>query len=244
MKTAFHSSKSLIMLCLLIVFVILIGIACNVAALPPPTPTAPVGMPVFPWPPPKPSATANLNFGSLTKSAGAKLTFGDVDARIDEALGAGNYTEKSYYGIPGGFALVTHIEQINSDGSPDFSNRWVTEMTSMSLSKFSMQKYLEALFSAPKGRYRIFVFMVTSNMVISSGTPVSEGEAQAWIVEGANKLPSEIMSIPYTKDYSCTVYVYEFIQSGYGEQAIQNTPSSITGKEHLQQADLWDTLEK
>jgi hypothetical protein len=180
----------------------------------------------------------------LRELSKSKLTFGDVDAKINEALLAGGYTEKSYYGIPGGFAIVTRIEQINSDGSPTSSNRWVAEIASVSLSEFSLEKYLNALFSAPKGRYRMFVFMVTSNIIVSSGTPVSQGDAQAWVVEGANKLPKEMMSTPYTKDFSCIAYIYEFIQSGYNQTAVQNTPSSITGQEHLQQAGLWDTLEK
>ncbi len=243
MKSKIYSLRPFIALCSIAAFIFLIGIACNGGA-PPSTPTTPVEMPEFPWPPPKPSATAILKFDSLTKSANAKLTFGDIDTRINEALVAGNYTEKSYYGIPGGFALTTRIEQIDENGLPSSSNRWVTEIATIKLSEFSLQGYLNALFSAPKGRYRIFVFMVTSNVIFSSETPVNQSDAQAWVVEGANKLPKELMSTPYTIDYLCTVYVYEFIQSGFKQPPVQNTPSSLTGKEHLQQANLWDILEK
>jgi hypothetical protein len=219
-----------------------IGFACSESLAIEVTPTA--GIPDFPWPPPKPSAFANLTFGSLRESLGGEVTFGDVNARISEALHDGKYGDHSYYGIPGGFAIATRLEQINEDGSPNYSNRWSAEITPTGTKKFSLHDYLVALFTAPKGRYRVFVFMVTSNEVTPSGTPVSQGTAKTWVVEGANKLPTNMKSILYTEDNSCTVYVYEFIQSGYSEQANQNIPSILTGEEHLQEAGLWDTLEK
>jgi len=243
MKTTIHARKLLAILCGSIAFVFLVGLACNSAAQTQ-VPTAVVAMPAFPWPPPKPSAIASLDLGASTTLSTAKLTLGDIDDRIDEALVAGGYEEKSYFGIPGGFARVTRIEQINPDGLPDYSNRWIPEISGMSIKEFSLSKYFEALFTAPKGHYRIFVFMVTSNLIVQSGTPVSRDEAQDWIVEGANKLPTELRSAPYTEDHSCTVYVYEFVQPGYGEQAEQNVPSNITGKEHLERAGLWDKLEE
>jgi len=208
------------------------------------TSTASQTLPKFPWPPPKPSAIAELTLGSLEKLAGAGLDFGNVDARITIALFAGGYDDKSYFGVPNGFAIATRLERINSDGYPDNANRWLSELKPINITEFSLGKYFEALFSARKGHYRVFIFFVTSDLVVQSGTPVSQSEAKTWVVEGANKLPSAMKSIPYTKDYTCTVYIYEFIQSGIGEKANQNIPSEITGKEHLERAGLWDALEK
>lgn len=245
MKTSLQSNRPIIILCCFIAFVFLLGCMCS-GGTPPlePTPTASVAIPSFPWPPPRPSTVVSLTLGSLGKSAGAGLTLGDVDTKIGEVLALGGYSEKSYYSVPNGFAVVTRLEQINSDGYPDYSNRWISELASVSIKDFSLNKYLEALFSVPKGRYRIFVFIVTSDLVVQSGTPVSQSEAEAWVVEGANKLPGEIKSAPYSKEHTCIVYVYEFIQSGVGGQASQNTPSNITGKEHLERAGLWELLEK
>jgi hypothetical protein len=176
--------------------------------------------------------------------AGNGTTFSDVDNRITTALAAGGYDEKSYFGVPNGFAIVTHLEQITSDSYPENSNRWVSELAPVSITEFSINKYLEALFSIPQGRYRIFVFIITSHLVVSSGTPISQGAAQDWVIQGANKLPNWMETLPYTKDYTCTVYVYEFTQSGVGANANQNIPSDITGRQHLERAGLWDILEK
>ncbi|HZW82459.1 MAG TPA: hypothetical protein VFF14_03430 [Candidatus Deferrimicrobium sp.] len=207
------------------------------------TRTASPLLPEFPWPPPKPSTIAYLTLGSLRQKAGTGLTFHDVDARISQALATAGYDEKSYYGVPNGFAIVTRLEQMNLDGSPEYSDRWVASLSPVTLTRFSLAKYLEALFGVPKGHYRIFVFIITSDIVIQSGTPVTQGEAQNWFVEGANKLPSDMETLPYTNEHTTTVYIYEFVQSGVGANANQNIPSSVTGKQHLERAGLWNALQ-
>jgi len=225
--------------------ILIIGLACSAlgGGAPPPTST-PGLLPEFPWPPPKPSATASLAFGSLKQVAGAGPTFHDVDTKISQALATAGYDEKSYYGVPNGFAVVTRLEQMDADGYPAASDRWVSSLRPISLTRFSLSNYLEALFGVPQGHYRLFVFIVTSDMVMQSGTPVTQGQAQTWFVEGANKLPNEMESWPYTNEHTCTVYIYEFIQSGVGENANQNIPSIMTGRQHLERAGLWESLEE
>jgi hypothetical protein len=90
----------------------------------------------------------------------------------------------------------------------------------------------------------LFVFIVTSNPVFSSGTGVPKGSAVTWQSEGASSLPSSIAKQEYTQEFTCTVYIYQFEQTGIGEDAQQNVPSTITGKQHLQKANLLDVLEK
>jgi hypothetical protein len=211
--------------------------------LPSASPTA-VSLPPFPWPPPEPSTSASLTLGSLGQLAGAGLTFHDVDARISQALATAGYDEKSYYGVLNGFAIVTRLEQTSLDGYPEIPDRWVSSLAPVSSTRFSLSKYLEALFGVPQGHYRIFVFIVTSDIVVPSGTHVPQGEAQTWFIEGANKLPGDMGTMPYTSEHTCTVYIYEFVQAGVGGNANLNIPSSITGKEHLERAGLWDILEK
>jgi hypothetical protein len=227
---------------------LIVGLACSIAPEATPLPTTQEAtqppLPEFPWPPPKPSTTASLTLGSLGQTPGTGLTFHDVDARISEALTTAGYDEKSYYGVPNGFAVVTRLEQTDSKGYPESSDRWVSSLSPISVTRFSLSKYLEALIGMPKGHYRIFVFIVTSDMVIQSGTPTTQGEAQTWFVEGASKLPGYMETLPYTNEHACTVYIYEFVQSGVGEHANQNIPSSITGRQHLERAGLWDILEK
>ena len=76
-------------------------------------------LPAFPWPPPKPSTTASLTLGSLRQTTGPNRTFHDVDARISQALTTAGYDEKSYYGVPNGFAIVTRLEHMDVEGYPD-----------------------------------------------------------------------------------------------------------------------------
>lgn len=230
-------------ICLIVLFLgIFLWILAPVSYLPAPT-TVPTtqALPDFPWPPPNPSASSEL----LRDSAGTGLTFGNVNSRIVEALSKkGGYYDISYFGVPNGFAIVTHIEQTDLDGYPDPSNRWVAEIAPISAKNFSLGNYFKALIGAPEGHYRIFVFIVTSNLVVSSGTPVSQAEAEGWLLEGANKLPTWMESLPYTREHTCTAYIYEFVQSGHGAEANQNIPSEITGQQHLERAGLWDTLER
>jgi hypothetical protein len=213
---------------------LIIGVACGPLV----TPTPPLVLPpAFPWPPPNPSAQASLSMGSLQG-----LTFGDVDARISQALASAGYDEKSYYAVPNGFVTVTRLEQMDSAGYPSSYDRWVSSLKPISLTGFSLSRYLEALFSVPKGHYRIFVFLVTSNMVFPSGNPVNQSEAENWVVKGASKLPSYIEVMPYTNEHTTTIYIYEFIQSGVGGAANQNIPSDFTGRQHLEHAGLWEKL--
>lgn len=198
-------------------------------------------IPEFPWPPPTPSAIADLTLGVRP---GDSLSLGNIDSKITFALNKGGYDEFSYFGVPNGFAIVTRIEQINPYGIPEYSNRWVSELSPISLKNFSINKYFEALFSAPRGYYRIFVFIVTPDLVIQSGTPVSQSEAEAWSIEGANKLPSYLKFLSYTSEYQTTAYVYEFVQSGVGSKVNQNIPSIISGKQHLENSGILDLLEK
>lgn len=195
-------------------------------------------LPEFPWPPPEPSTRAIVPFNQLNQFA----TFKDVDWIISTALTEEGYDERSYFEVPYGFAIITRLEHITPFAEPDYSNRWASELSPVRLNNFSLSNYLEALFSAPKGYYRVFVFIITSDIIIQSGMPISQSGAQGWIIEGANKLPTWMESLHFTEDHDCTVYVYEFIQSGIGSEPYQNIPSQYSGQKHLERAGIWQTL--
>ncbi|MEP7134303.1 MAG: hypothetical protein ABI904_05170 [Chloroflexota bacterium] len=183
-----------------------------------------------------------LTLGSLGKLAGTGVTFRDVDERISSALDVVGYDDKSYFGVPGGFAIVTRLEKMDAYGYPDYRYRWAPALAPISFTDFSLTNYLAALFGAPKGQYRVFVFVVSSEPVVQSGTPVAQREAQTWIVEGANKLPSQMKDLPYTREHTTTAYIYEFVQSGVGGDVSFNIPSDFTGRTHLKRAGLWENL--
>lgn len=73
--------------------------------------------PFIPWPPPKPSEFVVLPDLSF-RHGKSNLTFGEAAGVILDSLLKAGYFERSFYGIPGGFALVMRLERINDDGSP------------------------------------------------------------------------------------------------------------------------------
>jgi hypothetical protein len=206
--------------------------------------TAPTSWPLpqFPWPPPEPSAKVVLPLGSLAELVGHGLNLYAVEQRISGALYWAGYDELSYFAVPNGFAIVTRLEMMDENGYPETSSRWASSLKPINFTEFSTLKYLQALFGAPQGHYRVLVFIVTSDLVVQSGTAVAQGTAQTWIVQGANKFPRDMDLMPYTSEYTTTVYIYEFIQSGVNANANQNIPSSLTGKQHLERAGLWNML--
>jgi hypothetical protein len=198
-------------------------------------------IPQFPWPPPVASATDIIPRSLFPNSAAALLK--DVDQRLAAALDACGYTGNSYYAVPKGFALVTHLEQINPDGTPrPMPGRWSAQV--QPLSTFSLSEYLKALFTANPGRYRVTVLVVTSNAFSQTEAKVSKEEALGWLAKGLNQLPASIGNLPFTADYAVTALIYEFDEPHTGENAVFVNPSGLTGRDHLTKSKLLPTLEK
>jgi hypothetical protein len=198
-------------------------------------------LPLFPWPPPRASAMNVIPSELLLVKAGSSGTLGEVDSTLNQALKQVGHFEKSYYAVPLGYALVTRIERINSDGTPrEGSERW--EIDIGPLRHFSISAYLEALFTAPPGYFRIIVFVVTPYSFGQSDASVSREEAMDWLHEGWNRLPENVRSLLFTSDYACTALVYEFEQHGRDQAPRLNTPGQIPGHTHLVGLGLWDIL--
>ena len=211
----------------------------NTGAQPPPTTTEQTGavgeipssqIPAFPWPPPQASATAKLLPDFFTNAQ----TLGGVDKKLSGALGSCKYAQWSYYSVPGGFALITQMEQIEANGKPK-KPRWMT--TPNSSVRFSLNDYLRALLSAPLGRFRIIAFIVTKYPFSQTNVPVTRNEAMAWLPNGTNILPPPIAGQPYTAGHTCSALIYEFEVSGTNT-AVLDMPSPISGKAHLTAAHL------
>jgi len=140
------------------------------------------------------------------------LTESDIDRKLSAALDNDKcrYFERSYYGVPDGFALVTRLEQINSDGtSKEIPDRWSTEIGP--LRKFSLKPYLDALFRARTGYYRIIVFIVTLHEIVYTNTPPDRDKAEEWVIDGSDRLPDAIRKLEFSekngKMYACTALI-------------------------------------
>jgi hypothetical protein len=167
---------------------------------------------------------------------------GDVDKLLTDALSETGQVERSYFGVPGGFALVTRLEQINPDGSSKSGDdRWAT--TTGPLHKFSLDAYLKALFGSAPGYFRVIVFTVTDQPFSVTGNPITEGTAIGWLGEGLNRLSGEIAVLPYTANHACTALIYEFETAGGANAPTVIVPGRLGGLVHLQKLGILQYLQ-
>jgi len=198
-------------------------------------------IPEFEWPPPQASTFANIPSEFFAKPTGETIYLADVQGKLTTALRQQGYSEPTYYRIPDGFAMVTTLEQFLPDGSPKPPpGRFLEEIGP--LPEFSLSAYIEALFTADPGYYRVLVFTVTPQPFVQKERTVSRSEASAWLHGGASKLPESIASREYTQDYLTTALVYEFEQPGRGQQPFFHTAPLVPGEAHLRQARIWSAL--
>jgi hypothetical protein len=193
--------------------------------------------PSFPWPPPPASAIENLD-PNLLKNL---VCLGDVDTCIGNALKAAGYVEKSYYYVPGGFALVTRLEQINDDGIPKaLPDRWSVDVPP--LKKFDLTSYLKALFTSNKGYFRIIVFIITPYPFKQAEERIALDGALEWLRKGVNKLPPAISARKFIKEYTVSALIYEFEKPKAGK-AVPLLPGRLTCHIHLLNSGILKALE-
>lgn len=183
---------------------------------PPPPPTAaagpapPVDDPAkpkgFPWPPPAPTSRASLDHAML-ENAGDP-TLGGAAKKLQTALESVGYVERSYYPVPGGFALVTRLEQIDAKGVPVDPGRWSMAVAPRKL--FSPADFLRVLFTAPEGNYRVIAFVVSDQPFRTTDAAVDARDAQDWLDQGLDRLPPALARQAFTDDHGCTALVYQF----------------------------------
>lgn len=211
------------------------------SAIPEPPPPPPLAygegeLPPFPWPPPKASAFQVLPRNLLVaENKPARLE--DVNATLLDAFQHCGYSDTSYYSVPDGFAIASRIEQINADGTPS-SNRWSLDV--WYIEKVSIKTYLRALFKAPRGHYRVIVFIVTPHPFSEGNTELSASEAEKLVTKGADTLSGPIGDREYSSNYKCTALIYEFKVTGQKATFVQ--PSEITSQMHLENAGLLAAL--
>ncbi len=200
----------------------------------------------FPWPPPKPSTFSIIQRKYLPlKSAGHRLK--DVENVIRESLDATGYYDVSYYGVesqPDAFVMATRLEQINQDATPKTGEeRWVG--TTNRDTQFSLKNYLNELFYAEQGAYRIILFVVTTESFTFSKKSVNAKKAENWVSNGHVSLPKLMANNDFTEHHQVYALVYEFDKSG-DENAKESVNLRIPGKHqartHLENAGIWKLI--
>lgn len=202
------------------------------ATPPPPSPE----IAAFPWPPPQ--ASSRVVLSALARDTSLK-TLGDVDRKLSGALLPKGYIERSYYSVPGGFALVTRLEQIYSDGrSMPSPARFSAQL--LPPSRFA--DYLRALFTANPGYYRVIVFIATSQGVNEAATAPSQEQANGWVRNGVDVLPASIADQPVSGGFHCTALIYQFQQSNASSSDKAQLISNVDPVVNLTNAGLWQAL--
>jgi hypothetical protein len=173
---------------------------------------------------------------SAASPAGDARTLGDINRHLVTALDGAGYREKGWYSVPGGFALVTRIEQIRGDGSPKpGSARWSTEPR---FGAFSVNEYLHALLTATPGLFRVIAFVVTDQDFDESPQPMTVDVAASWGHSGAPRLPVAMAQLPASKRTFCVALIYEFAKHRYDASAHFVPGSNVPAAEQLRRSGL------
>jgi hypothetical protein len=187
-------------------------------------------IPEFPWPPDA-SAITTIPSAMLVKP-GEGIKLGNVDDRLQSALQKGGYEQPGYYHIPGGFVVVTQLEQFDAaTGAPlAGANRWSTKVVPP---KIFTKEYFTGLIKGNSGHFRVIAFAVTKEAFTETDKEPSAREAANLHDKGLNRLPVDIRDQPFTDDYRCSALVYEFLQPNSGPAQFVRS-SGLLASQHLQ----------
>lgn len=181
----------------------------------------------FPFPPPKGYTDHVLDRNLFAKCQ----TLGDVNEIILRAIDHCQYDDKSYYPIPGGFALITKIEEMKSDGTS------VSGDDRFGLNKDESMTLWDWI-SPRKGYFRFFAFLVTDQDFQATDEELTGEGANNLLESGYNVLPEEIAMKEYTTAYDCTVIVYEFEAPDVNSKLQSIIPARLTAVTHLNKSHI------
>ncbi|MGB7922125.1 MAG: hypothetical protein WCF57_02650 [Pyrinomonadaceae bacterium] len=199
-------------------------------------------LPEFPWPP-KASALTTIPNAYLIRGEG-QGTLKSVGDRLKQAFSSAGYSQTGYYGVPGGFALVSPLEQFKNDGTPvDTEYRWTTQAALPSL--FSLDYFRSLIIGKSAGHYRVIAFIVTDKLFTATGEAATVETAERLSREGGTALPPSMGNQPFGDQYTCTALIYEFEKApGADTKAEFKASSSIMADMHLRKAKILDFLER
>ena len=135
-----------------------------------------------------------------------------------------------------------HPEKRENGNPWDINGRW-PKLPIASRFAIWFKAYLGQLFLPDPGRYRVFVFFVTSVSFRPDPRIAGEGQIKGWRSGGANKLPESVATAAITSSHVCTVYVYELEQIEKDKPATLKVEGGLPAGEHLRGAGLLKGLE-
>lgn len=187
---------------------------------------ATVATPFLPWPPPRPAHYLSLD--SRISTAG---TLGAVADRLARRLTARGYENFLYYEVPGGFALTTELERFDDAGrATGGSKRFQRGKLG---GWYGFPDLLKKLFIGEEGRFRVFVFVVSSEPFPIADYPAKEVDVERWGKAGSLYLSKAIASQKTSGATDVTLLVYEFIEDRGRTATLTSIRRSVSGTAHL-----------
>ena len=198
-----------------------------------------IALPNFPWPPAAPSEKMNLPHARIAAGLGARPSLAAVGGRLTGALQAAGYSEYSFFRVPGGFALVARLERFRLDGSPEPQGLRFLDPNAQT--PFSLGAYVQHLFFAPEGFYRLIVFVVTDASFVASAPSPNSDVATRWLRTGADTLPPSYDDLKFTNGHQVSALIYEFRKHGQDPIATLE-PGRLDARTHLLKSGLFAGL--
>lgn len=160
--------------------------------------------PFLPWPPLTPSSRGDITSWAVRPHD----VFGDVDRRLIALLLRSGYSNRYYFSVPDGFALLTPLEHVTADGAglPE-SSRW---SLAKETAHWSWVDYIKKLFSGPDGRYRMFLFIVTPAYYGTTDDVAGGHDVERWLRTGRDILNPALAAQTLPPGITVHVFVYEF----------------------------------
>lgn len=166
-------------------------------------------------------------------------TLGNINEQLQLSLDKKGYTQRSYFSVKNGFAIVTQMEQYEQEDGTirNDRTRWL-EYPARDNFK-GIIDYFTSVVMPNKGHFRIFVFVITDLPFKSNNERISKSEAAAWLNKGLNRLPQSIANIGFTERYVVSVLVYEFEVPESNRVAKQVCPTPrFDARTHLMRAGI------
>ncbi|MDQ6701911.1 MAG: hypothetical protein M3Z96_01790 [Pseudomonadota bacterium] len=189
----------------------------------------------FPWPPPQGSDEQDFTeavVSAIHQKVKGPLQLKSVDGFLKDRLrGVSSFT---YFSTPQreGYVAVTRLEQIDKaghrlEGSARFSKD-AAESGSF------IYNFLNELVSLPEGRFRLFVFFVSSDPVATEHPTgkVTLQDADRWVGEGCYSLPPKLAELRLTDNHKVLLRVYEFVSKG-SDSHLLSRAEAIPLAQHL-----------
>jgi len=184
-------------------------------------------MPNFPWPPPNCYQRKTL-VKNLSKKA---QSFKDIDDRLQRALDAEGYYQRSYFQTPGGFALVTQMEQYGDDGGIKKRFRWADYPVQEDFD--NVWAYFKSLVMPTPGRFRVFVFVVTDQPYPQSEQRLSQAALSSMASKGFSQIPAHYSETEVTNSHFLEALIYEFEAPQSTKRCAEKCPAFLDVQTHL-----------